>query len=901
MASTPLYKSLKPNGTSFYAFPGASEDISAAYQNASYRMYFSKFVLLNIPKQVLTPGTQSNPVRFDFENSFVKSVNATPTVTFKDAVIESLRNYVANQETVIRETRLNNQQYYYDTNALQTPTEKIFWKWCRKLNIIDFDAAVPKDEYYETLDQFQPLSNDVTYLPEYLWKEREVINWDTVSFGVTNEIGTGMNGKLEIEFNGETNFRVGDTARIYNVTDNLIKQGTLAGVETQEGLQFEVLRILPSDAIMGQRVVFNVDVSGHLSTTKTNEPNGQAELVYNRLVQYVGEVTGVSNVQEANRNYTEVYAHIPDHVGQTPDVLFRTNYDENYKPNMTFPILNTQVQPEIMGAELFNSPIVSNPQSFPGSYFGQFDTLDYTYETSTGDALRRSGKYYGVTGDRNLVVTDVSGLDGLGIDFNTDHYVKMNLPGKTVTNFDQFNALMVDNLPPVDFEFNAILWYYTVEDNNAVSRTNLYGISFLENPDNNTNVGEEGLRFPSISKMVSTNFQDGTSYSFNLSLNFNIINENPQPAFNPQAINSIFSMDLFNNAMQRLSSLNDSFTNIIVEQQRVSNEVMDMKSLLYTQNDMATINAKMKNLEDLLKLYSKLQIISSDSITATTIAGNPPRLTLRTTDTAYNKIDELYTTDMYSAQGAIVGNVSVPDSKDWMINLINNDETPFLLPNKEKLTLVISGDLDYKQSVEILIRASEMATENKKLDIYLDRDTGVGTQILLVGNIDLPVLYNPETKSPNSSALWKDFAFGVDLNSDIVLRSGPRLDLKFATNPYLLSNSIKIGDVFALNNFFMGTASVYDFSGQYKVTAVGATSGMVTFDLSSNAAVVDYVSTNSTKMPMALHGASFSTLSNSPYFSLNKGKKITVTRTAFEGNEEQLFGEQIYRVQVEDL
>jgi len=165
----------------------------------------------------------------------------------------------------------------------------------------------------------------------------------------------------------------------------------------------------------------------------------------------------------------------------------------------------------------------------------------------------------------------------------------------------------------------------------------------------------------------------------------------------------------------------------------------------------------------------------------------------------------------------------------------------------------------------------------------------------------LPVLYNSETKSPNSAALWKDFAFGIDLSSDIVLRSGPKLELKFATNPYLLSNSMKIGDVFTLNNFFMGTASVYDFSGQYSVTAVGATNSMVTFDLSSNPAVVDYVSSNSTKMPMSLHGASFSTLSNSPYFSLNKGKKITVTRTAIEETTTQLFPAQIYRVHVEDL
>ena len=70
MASTPLYKGLKANGTSFYAFPGAAEDISAAYQNSNYKMYFSKYVLLNFPKRNLTAGTQSNPIYFDFDSAY---------------------------------------------------------------------------------------------------------------------------------------------------------------------------------------------------------------------------------------------------------------------------------------------------------------------------------------------------------------------------------------------------------------------------------------------------------------------------------------------------------------------------------------------------------------------------------------------------------------------------------------------------------------------------------------------------------------------------------------------------------------------------------------------------------------------------------------------------------------
>jgi hypothetical protein len=194
-----------------------------------------------------------------------------------------------------------------------------------------------------------------------------------------------------------------------------------------------------------------------------------------------------------------------------------------------------------MGAELFNSPIVSDPQNYPGSYFGQFDTLDFTYTTETGDELRRSGDYFGVSGDINNPVVDGSTLDGLSMNFNTSHYVKMNIPNRIITNFDQFNALEVNNEPPQDFEFNAILWYYTVEDSNGNSTTNLYGISFLDNPDNNLVDVEVGLRFPTIKKLVANGEQDGTSYSFNLNLNFNIVNENPVDAYNPEAINSLFS------------------------------------------------------------------------------------------------------------------------------------------------------------------------------------------------------------------------------------------------------------------------------------------------------------------------------------------------------------------------
>lgn len=913
MASTPLYKFLKSNGTSFYAFPGAAEDISAAYQNSNYKMYFSKFALLNFPKQNLTPGTLSNPIIFDFDNSFTKSINATPPASFNEQIVESLRNYVANQEVVIRESRLNNTKYYYDTNALETPTEKIFFKWAKKLNLIDFEPAIPEDEYFSNLNEFQRNNiNDDAYLPEYLWKEREVISWDPISFYDSPTVS----GKIEIEFNGTTNFKVGDKVRIFNIANSAIYSlPTLSGSETEEGIKVDILQVIPADATTGQKIVIDANsISGGGSISQQFETVGQVELVYSRFVQYIGEVTGISNVQEANRNYTEVHAQIPDHAGATPDILFRSMVDVNYKPNLTFPILPSQYQPEILGAELFSSPIVSSPQNYPGSYFGQFDTPDFTYETATGDSLRRSGSYFGVTGDINNPIVNTDSLDGICLDFNTNHYVKMNILNKVLTNFDQFNALEVNNMPPSDFEFNAILWYYTVqktESNGTITtRTNLYGISFLDNPDNNVIDSEIGIRFPVTKKLVSNGLQDGTSYAYSLNLNFNILNDNPQQAYNPEAINSLFSMNLFNQAMSRLSATNDSFLNLISEQGEIRDEVEALKSLLYTQTDISTINAKISNLENLLRLYSANQIVSTDSITAITNPGTPVTISLYNRETSYSTINNIKTTDLYNSSGIIPMNLSVPENKNFLLNIVNNDEVNLAMPDNSKLTIVLDSDLSYKQSVDILITASQLASQNKKLDIYINTTvpssttTMTTTEALLVGDIDLPVYYNTINSLPNSAYLWSDFKFDIDFSQTIQYTSGDILEIPIAGNSLIINNSIKPGDTFKLNNLYVGTVSVVDYSGQYLVDSVadlnyfGTTCSYVRLNANSNPNLVaSYGSGSGTSLPFYIHGTSSTNLSNLPYLSLNKGKKIKITRI----NSSDVSISEKYQLEIQDI
>lgn len=888
--SCPLYKSLKSNGTTFYAFPSAAEDMSAAYQNNNYKTYFSKYVLLNLPKQNLNPGsgTASSPIYFDFDNAFKKSINASPPTSYKDQIVESLRNYVANQEVVIKESRLNNTNYYYDNNALETTTEKIFYKWAKKLNIIDFEPAIPDDEYFSNLVEFESInSNDDQYFPEYLWKERETTNWDIKFIYESDNIVS----KLEIEFYGTTNLKVDDVVKLFNVN---ITDASLSGIESEYGINVKVIGVIDADENRGQRIIADISGSNLPLYTSASIVTGKAQLIYNRLVQYIGEVNGVSNVQEANRSYTEVYAHIPDHTGKTPDILFRTIADINYKPNLSFPIIPSQYQPEIMGAESFNSPIVNSPQNYPGSYFGQFDTLDFTYTTSNGDSIRRSGAYYGISGNINKPVIDGSTIDGITLDFNTNHYVKMNILGRSLTNFDQFNALEVNNQPPAAFEFNAILWYYTVEDNSGNTRTNLYGISFLDNPDNNVLTEEVGLRFPTVKKFVTNGIQDGTSYAFSLNLNYNIINENPQDTYNPEAINSMFSMNLFNKSMSTLAATNDSFINLIAEQGAVREEVDFLRSLIYTQTDLATINQKIQNLETLLRLYSTNQLVSSDSIEVTNVPGTPPSISLTSINTNYERIYNYRATDMYNAQGIIPINLSVPNNRDFLVYFINDDEVELSLANDDKLTFILDKDLNYRQSVEFMIKGNEFATQNKKLDIYMNSDianeTNQVTEVLVAGDIDLPIYYNITTQQQNSAYLWKDFKFDIDLSKNIYLNVGSRLEIAINATQSLVSNSIKPGDTLFLNNFFVGTSSIYDFSGQYTVQSVPTPNSYLILDISSNTSLVSYGT--SASFPLNISPM----LANMPYFSLNKGKKIKITRVS-----NSLVLRERYSIDIEDI
>ena len=149
-------------------------------------------------------------------------------------------------------------------------------------------------------------------------------------------------------------------------------------------------------------------------------------------------------------------------------------------------------------------------------------------------------------------------------------------------------------------------------------------------------------------------------------------------------------------------------------------------------------------------------------------------------------------------------------------------------------------------------------------------------KVLILGDIDLPVYYNNITNSVNSAYMWKDFGLNIDFNKDIFLSNKDKLNIPIDCNILLKNNSINVGDSLYLNNLYIGTQSVYNYSGQYKVYSVDINSQYITLDISTNTEFVNGLS--SSIYPYYLHESNKTLLSNVPYFSLNKGKSIKITR-----------------------
>ena len=841
--ATPLYKSMKDRGTSFYAFPSAAEDINQAHNNKNFSINFNKFICVNFPAQsgdTLNFNTSTQNKKGDFY-CFEPS---PPSLTFSENLIESLRNYVANYDTVERESRINSNTDFYNISEIQTPTEMIFWKWCKKLNLLDLEPALHLVDWDKNLPDFDnPNSSTITntdYFKEYLWKERD-INYYTCGASTSS-------GDLIIDISGETKFKIGD---------NVLFSGST---------------ILTGDTYTIEDITFSSNITSlNLgSGVGISESGIVVFLNYDRFIQYIGDVQVDSQIQTSRRNYNEIIAMIPHHEGQTPNILFKIEDNNNYYPNLELPIISDEIQDEIVGSEFLNSPIRLSPSDYPGSYFGYFDSIDKTYVSSTGDKLRKRGDYYGIlltnnvdldepTYFENLSEFNSNHIDGLAIDFETEHYYKMNI--SNIETFNEFNSFSFNNEAPSDFNFNAVLWYYEIDDGSGNIQTNLYGIEFLNNPDNDLDGldDQDGKLIRPYTKYVSNGLQDGVSYDFVLNINYDIDNDVLPMSYDPTSIYNTFSMDLYKRVLQTNAQLSDNFMKILSGFTYFNEELFNIKSLVYSQTDIDEIKSRITNLDELLQLYSTYQFVDSSSVKIETdYTGDYPTLRMRTVDSSYSEIYNISSTEIYTYNQSASGTsypVIIPTTNDVKMTVTNDDIVNF----GSELFLILDKDLEYTQSIDITIN-SDLTDNLNTLNINLDFNNGTSTSESRLMSVGLPVdLYSYNDSDPTGSTYSNSYYNHTNISERLVsFESG-------STSSFYLENYRQpmfiSGDTIYMDNlYFESGDTILDYSGIYTIQSTGITGTTHYYD-------IDFDSTDS--------GLTMKNFSNISYY---KGMNINILR-----------------------
>ena len=857
--ATPLYKKMKDRGTSFYAFPSAASDLNLANYNDFYDLNFTKFALLNIPRQdpgIINQGTRARDGILDFipksnagdSTFYCDDPNYTTPTKLSDQLVESLRNYVANYDTSLHESRINSNTDFYNISERYTPTEQIFYKWCRKLNIIDFEPAVHKVDWDKNLSDFdnknESTTTHVDYFRKYLWKEREVINYQTTWVEESSEYTSS------VTLNNTPKFTINEIAK-FKVGDNVI----LTSNDLQDAAALTAITF--GEVYIIGKISF--DTSGSTTGIWLDTPfQGLTEgllnetyiyLNYNRLVQYVGEINQITNIQTASRVGQEITAYIPHQAGKTPTVLYGIRNNTNYYPSLEIPILADEIQTEIVGAESLNSPIRSNPQDYPGSFFGQFDTVDNTYLCSNGDSVRYQGDYYGVMLTDNTGVnandyieklTDFNSdnIDGVFLDVNKNHYYKMNIPGLECQNFDEFSSISIEGQAPADFDFNAILWYYELierdQNNNVNSYVNLYGIEFLNNPENDDD--SYSTLITPYHKLVTNGVHDGLSYMFNLNLHYNIDNDVVPLTYDPSTIYNMFGFDMYNEMMRRFYQVNENFVNIIQEFVRINLDIQDMKSLIYSQTDIDDLKSRLSNMETLLRLYSTNQFVNSDTaIISVDNSGVYPKLKMNVINVEYDEIQNISLTDVYnfnySNNGASYP-ISLSFTSRMLLNL-NNDNVSNNVQNS--IVIVLDRDLKNKQRLDIVIKPEyAQYTQNLIFNInYNYNNVVTETTIFQVGlPIDV-ILYNNTT--PQNST----FDDSYYLNENIYVNcTGINTGVSWCGTGYtdiiLTEDLFKTGNTIYVQNLYLKDSgnTIMDKSGSYKILDKSGTT--LTIDLLSS-------------------------------------------------------------------
>lgn len=372
------------------------------------------------------------------------------------------------------------------------------------------------------------------------------------------------------------------------------------------------------------------------SYNKDNDVNKQD----NTVVKCLGSISGGNNVQNNFGMYNETYITIPTSYGAGP-VLFSTQNVTNIND------IPSSIDDTLEG--------LSTNQYM--SYLGYDKPFyDENKHYDIGFKLKYSPNPISLVKDPTIIARDLKKFDKFS-NINTDL-----IQSYDDINIDMHNQLNVDT----EFEFNAILLYYSIfdETNNKTSKIpqaiNLFGILFLDGPQSaGTNeAGDKLYYISSHKKTKSTEQRFGNSFSFRVNLNTLPIYDNTDAIIQDSTTNSGITAT---ETGELVSILNKSI-NVLTNNTKIINNIQsDYKSIkeFYKHNSEKIdelsqqvdnyVKGKLSNIINVDKIYAKnLYPIDNEGIRV--FSHNPNNDTslkpLMTIDTSGVNIGALYTNDI---------------------------------------------------------------------------------------------------------------------------------------------------------------------------------------------------------------------------------------------------------------